>query len=79
MKALPIIAVCALLGASTAANASSYIVTLQEVGSNVVATGSGTIDTTGLSLVVSSSINARIFPNVALIVTGPDSPAGVDE
>jgi hypothetical protein len=39
----------ALLGAPVVARASPYIVTLEEVGSNVVATGSGQIDLTGLS------------------------------
>jgi hypothetical protein len=38
----------ALLSATVAANASPYTVTLEQVGSNVVATGSGNIDLTGL-------------------------------
>jgi hypothetical protein len=39
------------LCASSPALASPYIVTLEEVGSNVVATGSGQIDLTGLNFV----------------------------
>jgi hypothetical protein len=50
MKLFGLVAACALFGAPVAANASPYVVTLEEVGSNVVATGSGAIDTTGLLL-----------------------------
>jgi hypothetical protein len=45
----------ALLGTPVVARASPYIVTLEEVGSNVVATGSGQIDLTGLSFFASFS------------------------
>jgi hypothetical protein len=38
-----------LFGATAAANASPYLVTIQQVGSDVVATGSGNIDLTGLN------------------------------
>ena len=48
MRASSLIAACALFGATAAANASPYLVTIQQVGSNVVATGSGNIDLTGL-------------------------------
>jgi hypothetical protein len=48
MKLLPVITVCALLGVIATANANPYVVTLEEVGSNVVATGGGQIDLTGL-------------------------------
>jgi hypothetical protein len=52
---LLVLALFILLGGTAAANASSYHVTLQQVGSDVVATGSGAIDLTGL---VSSSTEA---------------------
>ena len=45
----------ALLGVPVVAKASPYIVTLEEVGSNVVATGSGQIDLTGLHIFASFS------------------------
>jgi hypothetical protein len=64
---------------STAANASTYIVTLQEVGSNVVATGSGNLDTTGLTFVNSFTTFAQIIPNESLIVTGPAASTGMNE
>jgi hypothetical protein len=38
MKLFGLVAACALLGAPVAATASPYVVTLEEVGSNVVAT-----------------------------------------
>ena len=43
---------CARLPILSSANASAYVVTLEEVESNVVATGSGAIDATGLTLSV---------------------------
>jgi hypothetical protein len=48
-----------------------YVVTLQEVGPNVVATGSGTIDLTGLTLLGSGLYRAEMVPSLAFIVTGP--------
>jgi hypothetical protein len=63
---------CAV-GAAAVANASPYIVTLEEVGPNVVATGSGEIDLTGLTLgqaLVASQIN----PSSAYIFTGATVP-----
>jgi hypothetical protein len=49
MKWLSFVA-SALLGATAAANASPMTVTVEQVGSNVVVTGSGAIDLTGLHL-----------------------------
>jgi len=43
-----------LMSATVAANASPYVVTLEQAGSKVVATGSGQIDLAGLSFVPSS-------------------------
>jgi hypothetical protein len=44
-----LIGACALFVSTAAANASPYVVTLDQVGLNVVATGTGNIDLTGLS------------------------------
>src|SRR5437764_9073039 len=58
---------------------AGYTVTLQQVGPNVVATGSGTIDLTGLTFSRQSTRNPEIQPNCcpyeqgALIFTGPTS------
>ncbi len=50
---------------------AGYIVTLEQVGSNVIATGSGAIDPTGLSSLGIGGGGARMFPNLAAITTGP--------
>ena len=42
---------------------AGYTVTLQQVGPDVVATGSGAIDLTGLTLSQSTSVNPAIMPN----------------
>jgi len=51
--------------------AEAYTVTLHQAGSNVVATGSGAINLTGLSFIENGSIGPGINPHVAFIVTGP--------
>ena len=54
--------------------AQAYSVTLEQVGSDVVATGSGPLDLTGLTLVVTyASLPAQIFPVLGQIVTGSGS------
>jgi hypothetical protein len=45
---------------------AGYTVTLQQVGPNVVATGSGAINLTGLTFSQSTSLNAEIRPNFRL-------------
>src|SRR5881394_268404 len=54
---------------------AGYTVTLQQVGPDVVATGSGAIDLTGLTFFQSTSINPAINPRGfgAFIYTGPTS------
>jgi hypothetical protein len=59
---------------SPLAQAAAYTVTLAQVGSNVVATGSGTIDLTGLSLFESGvSTTIGIAPFEGIIVTAAAS------
>src|SRR5438045_6581379 len=64
--------VFACLGIRQSAQAG-FIVTLQQVGSDVVATGSGAIDLTGLTFVSHSpfSLIGWIVPSDATIRTGP--------
>src|ERR1041385_8580405 len=50
---------------------AGYTVTLQEVGPNVVATGSGAIDLTGLTFVDTANDNPGIDPENGIISTGP--------
>ncbi|MBV9008588.1 MAG: VPDSG-CTERM sorting domain-containing protein [Verrucomicrobia bacterium] len=57
-----------IFGSTAQAN---YIVTLQQVGPNVAATGSGAIDLTGLSLSQSSATKAGLDPHSGTITTGP--------
>ena len=71
--------VFASLGIRQSAQAG-YIVTLQQVGPDVVATGSGPINLTGLTFVSSAAalFNPEIFPGAGVqadgdIVTGPTS------
>jgi len=51
--------------------AQAYTVTLQQTGSNVVATGSGAINLTGLTFVISGADNPGIVPFSGVISTGP--------
>jgi hypothetical protein len=70
-KLLGLVAGVVLLGSAVAANASPYVVTLEEVGSNVVATGSGNIDLSGLTTTVATTgFGSVIYPAVGAIVTG---------
>jgi hypothetical protein len=72
MKALiglPILAACALVvGGAVAANASPYLVTIEQMGPDVVATGSGNIDLTGLTLSsLHSTFSAGVNPPEAVV------------
>ena len=49
---------------------AGYIVTLQQVGPDVVATGSGPIDLTGLSFFITQSGGAAMEPQLGNIFTG---------
>ena len=77
MKTLIFAAIrCSLMFIAVAAvsfvhSAQAYIVTLQEVGSNVVANGSGAINLTGLTFVISGADNPGIVPFSGVISTGP--------
>ena len=61
------LAISTLVGASAQAG---YVVTLEEVGSNVVATGSGPLDLTGLSFFETFQAQASVEPFVGGIITG---------
>ena len=57
-------------GLSATPAQAGYIVTLTEQGPNVVATGSGPIDLTGLSMLVNGGTPARVGPSSGVIITG---------
>jgi hypothetical protein len=49
---------------------AGYIVTLHQVGPNVVATGSGAIDFTGLTFGATDVFDSQIIPFLGSIITG---------
>jgi hypothetical protein len=61
-----------LIGSAPLAQAG-YIVTLAQEGSNVVATGSGTLDVADLGSPVPQTAEAQILPSSALIATGEEA------
>ena len=70
LATLAIVIVCAF---SIRPAQAGYIVTLKQVGSDVVATGSGAIDLTGLSFFESGSFPGLIAADTGTIITGPTS------
>jgi PEP-CTERM motif len=66
----------ALLSAQPAQ--AGYIVTLEQVGSDVVATGGGFIDLDGLTFFNNEAPSAAIFPSIAEIITGPTAPTALE-
>src|SRR5437016_4350387 len=66
------LAVVIMCGLSVRPAEAGYIVTLQQVGSNVVATGSGTLDTTGLATNIDPAFAPGLVqPDAGAITTGP--------
>ena len=57
---------------------AAYVVTLNQVGSNVIATGSGSLDLTGLNFAGGNTAPAQIEAHFGLIFTGSSSPEPVD-
>lgn len=57
---------------------AAYIVTLQQDGSNVVATGSGSIDLTGLTYVITDSSSSLLRPSDGIIAVGPTALTAAD-
>ena len=77
METLTLAAIrCSLMFTAVAAgsfvhSAQAYTVTLKQLGANVVATGSGAINLTGLTFVISGADNPGIVPFSGVISTGP--------
>ena len=71
--ALATLAILLLWGVSVRPAQAGYTVTLQQVGPNVVATGSGAIDLTGLSFFTTfeTTIIPFVNPQAGVIGTGP--------
>jgi len=79
-KLLGLIASMALLvGATVGGHASPYVVTLDQVGANVVATGSGEFDLTGLTAGGTGEHGFTIVgPMNGVISTGVSAPSNTD-
>jgi hypothetical protein len=69
---LAALALAITCGLSVSAAQAGYIVTLQQVGPDVVATGSGAIDLSGLIFIGSDFGGNTIGPDNALILIGAD-------
>src|SRR4051812_43043769 len=72
--------VALLLGSGPISSSAQagYVVTLKEVGSDVVATGSGTLDVTDLKFIAVGPLRGLILPLIAGIITGPAVNTSVD-
>jgi protein with PEP-CTERM/exosortase system signal len=86
MKTLILAAIrCSLMFTAVTASlfavqpAQAYTVTLLQVGSDVVATGSGPIDLTDLTFSASGDNTSFIFPKGAAVLTGPTGFGNVAE
>ncbi|HEX5488690.1 MAG TPA: hypothetical protein VFX04_06050 [Rhodanobacteraceae bacterium] len=66
---LTVLAACLLL-APAAANATPYVVKMVQQGGNVVATGSGALDLTGLNFLYATQVTNGLWPGTAFITTG---------
>ena len=73
MKISRLLSLLAILAFSVSPARADYIVTLLQVGPNAVATGSGAINLTGLSVGDPGvTIDAQIRANLGFIATGPN-------
>jgi hypothetical protein len=67
-------------GLSASPSQAAYVVTLTQEGPNVVASGSGTINTTALTFVGAGSVTGSvIIPDLPLIDTGPAASTTTSE
>ncbi len=70
----------ALLVASLVATADAgYVIDVSQLGANVVATGSGSLDLTDLSSTIFTDVSSGetgVYPSIAGILTGPPAAAG---
>jgi hypothetical protein len=73
-KAVWISCILTALFCGRSANAR-VILTLDQVGPNVVATGSGTVDTADLMLNNTTTTSADIFPALGILLVGASTPA----
>lgn len=75
---LPCLTAALVLLAVGTARASTFTMTIQQVGSNVFASGNGTISITGLTFLGSTVLHAQINPQYGGIATGSSSGLASD-
>jgi PEP-CTERM motif len=75
IKGIASIGAAMLIGLSASSAGAGYVVDLTQQGSNVVATGTGPIDLTGLTFNVSSLQSITIVPGLGVITTGGTATA----
>lgn len=63
--------ICALAMLCAGSAQASFDLTITQVGSNVVETGAGTIDTAGLTYQFTGSTSSYIWPSIAYTLLGP--------
>jgi len=77
IKGIASLGAAMLIGLSALSARAGYVVDLTQQASNVVATGSGPIDLTGLSSAGPGLSGARVSPDGAEIITGPVGSEGL--
>ena len=78
IKGIASLGAAMLIGLSAPSAQAGYVVDLTQQGSNVVASGSGAIDLTGLFFLGSISLSSELDPNGPAILTGPAGASSVD-
>jgi hypothetical protein len=78
IKRIASIGAAMLIGLSVAPARAGYVMDLTQQGSDVVATGSGAIDLTGLASLGSISLPSELDPSAPAILTGPAGAISVD-
>ena len=78
IKGIASIGAAVLIGLSAPSAQAGYVVDLTQQGHNVVATGSGAIDLTGLPFLISAFGSGVLDAASGAIETGPASPTAID-
>jgi hypothetical protein len=76
--ALATASLLACAAATDSARASTFVVNIDQIGPNVVATGSGSVDLTGLTFNNFAFLPGIVIPNVADLLVGPATLGNVD-
>jgi hypothetical protein len=74
LRRFPIATAVTLMLLSTSSSRAGIIITILQSGPNVVATGSGSIDLTGLTLEGPSPVSTGVSGSEAIAAVGPASP-----